>query len=101
MKMAPASLKEPNNQKYRFVTSYAVNAKTKLKGMKLLFPQTNKDIADYLDQVVEKKAAEAVKRDFRTTDFVWRLGGQPIPAKTRAADMNNFLLESYEKFIGR
>jgi predicted esterase len=95
------SLKEPNNQKFRFVTSYAVNAKTKLKGMKLLFPQTNKDIAEYLDQVVEKKAAESVKRDFRTTDFVWRLGGPPIAAKTRAADMNNFLLESYDKFMGR
>ena len=95
------NLKDAKDQKFRFITSYAVNAKTKLKGTKLLLPGTQKDIADYLDQVAEKKAAESVKRDFRTTDFVWRNGGLVTPAKQRAIDMNNFLFEPYTQFMGR
>jgi predicted esterase len=94
-------LKDSKDQKFRFITSYAVNAKTKLQGTKLLFAGTQKDIADYLDQVAEKKAAESVKRDFRTTDFVWRNGGLVTPAKQRAIDMNNFLFEPYSQFMGR
>jgi pimeloyl-ACP methyl ester carboxylesterase len=97
------SLKDPKNNKFRYVVSYAPKGNTKLKGMKLLSPDlgTKNDIIDYLDDVVGKKNAESIKRDFRTTNFVWKLNGGLIPAKQRAADMNNFLFESYGQFIGK
>jgi hypothetical protein len=96
------NLKDAKNpQKFAFVTSYAVNAKTKLKGMKLLFPETRKDIVEYLDDVVAKKGAESIKRDFRTSDFAWRVGAGFVPAKTPAVDMNNFIFETFANYIGR
>jgi len=97
------ALKDTKDPKHRYIASYAVDGNTKLKGMKLLSPElkTKKEIALYLDEVVSKKGAESIKRDFRTTDFVWRAGGVPAPAKTRAIDMNNFLFETYAQFLGR
>jgi hypothetical protein len=95
------NFKDPKDPKFDFIRSYAPKGNTKLKGMKLLSPDlaTTGDIVDYLSEVVGKRGAESVKRDFRTTDFVWRLGALTLPAKTRAMDMNNFFFEPYEKFI--
>jgi len=96
------NLKDAKDPKYDFILAYAPKEKTKLRGMKLLSPDLNTaaNIVDYLSDVVVKRGAESVKRDFRTTDFVWRLGALTLPAKTRAMDPNNFFFESYEKFIG-
>jgi hypothetical protein len=95
-------LKDAKDPRYAFIVSYAPKGNTKLKGMKLLSPglPTKGDIVDYLNDVVSKKSGEPIKRDFRTTDFVWKVNGQLAPAKLRREDMNNFLFEPFAQFIG-
>jgi alpha-beta hydrolase superfamily lysophospholipase len=95
------ALKDPKDNKYSFNAAYPVKG-TNLKGMSLLQPstQTTEAIIDYLEKVVEKKANEPTKRDFRTSQYVWQVGGITVPAKV-VNEPSNLVFDTYEKFIGR
>jgi len=89
--------------KYKFVVTYPVE-KTKLVGIGLTRKTLGTDtvISDYLDGVVEKKANEWTKHDFKTSNYGWRMGPGPLlPAKNAQLDMNNLSFDDYNKFIGR
>ena len=98
-------------QKSKFPFTAAVPvAKTKLAGVGLLERSTGveKAIADYLfggdkaDGVVDAKGREWQEREFRKTQYVWRLPGTPATATGVPAKMlndTNFLFNDYVKYI--
>ncbi len=92
-----------DNPKFKFVVTYPVK-NTKLTGIALTRKTLGTDtaISDYLDSVVEKKANEWTKRDFKTSQYSWRMGpGGLIPAKNPQFNMDNLSFDDYNKFIGR
>lgn len=95
--------------KYAFTDAVGV-PKTKLAGVELLQKSLSVDqaIHDYLfgnaktDGVIDSKAREWTEREFRKTQYVWRLPGTPpistgVPAKR--LDDKNFLFNTYLKYI--
>jgi len=84
------------------VTAYEVEGNTKLTGANLLGKATGTDkaIAAYLKDVVENRGAEWTEREFRKTNYVWKVGGGTVPAKA-PMETSNLNFDSYEKFIGR
>ncbi len=85
--------------KHKFTAAVPVKGNTKLTGEKLLQAPlgTDKAIKDYLDAVIEAKGQEWGERDFRKTNYAWRLGTQLVQAKSPNDD-TNLMFFHYEKF---
>jgi hypothetical protein len=96
-----------DDKKHEFIKDYEIGGGAKLQGIELLQKglTTQKDIVDYLDIVVDAKRREWTKRDFKTSDYVWRVNGALAPAKRAAGPMatdpNNLMFNEYGIFIGR
>jgi hypothetical protein len=96
-------LKVKDDPKHNFIAAYEVSG-TNLKGINLIQKslKTEQALTEYLTDVTEKRSNEWVKRDFRTTQFMWRIGGTLVPAKLilPTYDPNNLKFEGYYQFMG-
>jgi len=94
------ALKLPDSPKHKYIAAYEVKG-TKLPGIGLVQKAlpTEKEILNYLEEVVDKKGREWSKRDFRTSPYNWRVGAALVPAK--GTDPNNLNFSDYVGFIGR
>jgi pimeloyl-ACP methyl ester carboxylesterase len=93
-------LKVADSPKHKYVVAYEVKG-TKLPGIGLVQKAlpTEKEIQDYLEQVVDKRGREWTKRDFRTSPYNWRMGTNWVPAKG-LGDPTNLMFDTYHRFMG-
>jgi len=96
--------------KSKFPFTAGVPVKTKLSGMELLQKSLNVDgaIHQYLfggpdvEGVVDAKAREWQEREFRKTQYIWRLPGTAAGATGVPAKMlndTNFLFNDYSRYV--
>jgi hypothetical protein len=98
-KFIEKSIVTPKSTKFKLTKAVAV-PKTNLKGAELLQKSlpTAREIADYLDGIVQDKGNEWSEKDYRNSAFYWiRSTVQPMPAK-RPTEAN-LIWTSYEQFI--
>ena len=71
----------------------------KLTGSALLQKSSKTDlkIVEWLEKVVEAKGNEWSKRDFRKTQYMWRIGAVQIPAKLPGEETLTF--DAYDRFL--
>jgi hypothetical protein len=95
------NLKSRDN-KGKFTAAVPVKGNTKLAGEKLLQKALGTDtaIGDYLGAVVDAKGQEWSEREFRKTNYIWRVGGAAVQAKA-PTDTSNLSFFDYRQFIGR
>ncbi|MCI0683112.1 MAG: alpha/beta hydrolase [Gemmataceae bacterium] len=95
--------------KYAFTDAVKV-PRTKLAGMGLLQPSLNVDGAIYqylfggkdAEGVVEAKSREWTERDFRKTQYIWRIPGTPAGATGTPAKLlndTNFIFNDYARYM--
>ncbi len=100
---------QKDKAKYAF-TDAVVMPKTKLAGVELLQKSLGVDqaIYDYLfgnakaDGVIDSKGREWTERDFRKTQYVWRLPNTPPNATgvtAKRLDDKNFLFNDYLRYL--
>ncbi|MBI3411680.1 MAG: alpha/beta fold hydrolase [Planctomycetes bacterium] len=71
----------------------------KLTGAALLQKSSKADqkIVEWLEKVAEAKGNEWSKRDFRKTQYMWRIGAIQIPAKLATEEILTF--DGYDRFL--
>jgi hypothetical protein len=90
------------DERYRFTAAVPIKGGGKLTGAGLLTKSlgTDEAIVNYIKDVVEAKGKEWEERDFRKTQYVWRLPGQnPVPAKL--PNDKTLIFDTYERFLPR
>lgn len=96
--------------KGKFPFTDKVPVETKLSGMALLQPSLNVDGAIYqylfggpdVEGVVDAKGREWTEREFRKTQYSWRLMGQPPgfnPINAKMLNDTNFLFNDYTRYV--
>jgi hypothetical protein len=93
-------LKGANPKLYKYTGATAIKAPANLSGRDLLDPDTDKQISDWIDNLVKNaKANNWTAQDFNKTVFYWAgLGGQPIAATPLQAG-KNFNFDTYVRFL--
>ena len=87
------------DEKYRFTAAVPVEGADKLAGAGLLQKslRTDEDILGYVKNVVEAKSNEWGERDFRKTQYIWRMPGAPIFIKQPTDKL--LIYDTYERFV--
>ena len=92
-----------NDKKYPYTAAVEVAGGAKLTGVSLLQKSlgTENAIVEYIQNVVEAKGQEWGERDFRKSQYVWRIPGtsQPLPAKLPME--KTLVYDTYERFMPR
>jgi hypothetical protein len=99
------SLKGTNKKdekKVPFTAAAAVKG-GKLKGVGLLQKSlgTEEEIVKYIGNVFESKGKEWEERDFKRTQYVWRLPGVANPIIIKQPNEKTLVYDTYEKFLGQ
>jgi pimeloyl-ACP methyl ester carboxylesterase len=102
---AAKHLKPQSKDLEKFVVPYKIEG-GKLKGIELLQKglPTEKLIVEFLGEVVDAKRREWTKRDFKTSEYRWRVNGSlqgHAKMGAMAPDPNNLMFNDYLSFIGR
>lgn len=92
-----------DEKKYAFTAAVPIKGGGKLTGAGLLKKSlgTDEAIVQYIKDVAEAKGNEWGEREFRKTQYVWRIPGivQPIPA--RLPMERTLVFDTYERFLPR
>jgi pimeloyl-ACP methyl ester carboxylesterase len=86
------------DEKYRLTLALPIQGGGKLNGAALLQKSlsTEQNIVDYVKEVAEAKGNEWSEREFRKTQYVWRVPGV-VPSKLPNEKL--LLFDTYERFI--
>ena len=89
------------DEKYRFTAALPIKGGGKLTGAGLLQKSldTEANIVGYIKEVAEAKGNEWSERDFRKTEYVWRIPGIVVPAPAKLPNEKLLIFDTCERFM--
>jgi hypothetical protein len=90
-----------DDKKYALTDAVPIKGGGKLTGIGLLQKslQTEEAIAGYIKEVADAKGKEWEERDFRKTQYVWRVPGVAAPQPAKLPNEKMLLFDTYERFL--